>query len=152
MKALLVKDIKKFMNILLLGDDFDDFYVSEVVVKKEYSMHIDGRKSVSDGKETPRVSYKDLKPLVYEHLKGKELPELFRLVLCRDKAQMEGVSSEFAGSAVSDYILRAEYTKDGLIIVTGVSYESFTMDKDGEKAWDEYVRRFITNLGADFDE
>ena len=141
------------MNLLLASETFSGFGVAEVVLKKDYTMELDGTKASGDADGGRYVSYGDIRPLLFEHLKGSKLPSLFRVVLCRDAAQVLPLISKEPGSTmISLFLIRIEYTGETLDVISGVSYDTFSMEKDVERAWDDRVRNFLTAIEVDFDD
>ncbi|MCR4842274.1 MAG: DUF5721 family protein [Eubacterium sp.] len=125
------------MKKLLMTEAFDKFRVMEIEIKREYDLNI-------DGKDLP---YERLRPLMYQHLKGSELPHKVRVIF---KSDLSDELKERLGASpdtgVGALVLRVQYEEGALQAVTGVSYDRFSPDKDLENAWDKMSEAFIDGL------
>jgi hypothetical protein len=141
MIVLEIENIKMFMSKLLVGDLFDQFHVGNCEVTTFVDIHIDGRRHDSwyDTGEKPedstgQVTWHELKPVLYQLIKGKKTPEKMRLDFCHYMANGD------VGS------LRVEYDREGLKVYTGYMQKEFSLDKQKQQEWDDYCEKFITKV------
>lgn len=147
MTALHITDVKLFMNLLFSGDAFDRFLFVEGDVATSISYHLEGKTNYSffteeELEELKVEEYQDwlsTKPIVLQMIKGKRLPVSMKLVL--KKAGREDIT----------YLLNIRYDSANLILVTGISRTAFTLDKSGEKEWDDNVGAFLKKNGICFE-
>ncbi len=135
------KSIKGFMNTLLLSDIFDVFLVSDAVIKKDYQMTLDGNS----------VPYGKIRPLLFAHIKGEQVPKLFRLTLYKpaETDLLNKLGFDQNMTRISAFVLRLDYDGERARVVTGVSYSAFSMEKDLEKAWDKQALNFMEENGIE---
>ena len=97
-------------------------------------------------------SWKSLKPICYSLIRGKRLPESFRIVfLMPPSARDRFVSGRVPGLSpdqVGGLYINVQYENHEMICVTGTSMKQFTMDRTLENEWDENVRKFLRKNGV----
>lgn len=151
MIALALTEVRSFMNTLLMKDTFDRFFLEEAFIKKEYTVSIEGRTSDL----SPYLPYGKMRPILMEHMKGEKVPDLLRITLeYPATAQMVArlTGGDDTQTKIKEFLMRIEFDAHGLRLVTGVSYETFSMEKDLEKAWDESVKRFLNEEDVAYEE
>lgn len=148
MTALKVTDIKAFMGLLFSGTAFDNFMFVEGDIDVAIGFHLDGKVNMTFFAEEELEALKieeyrtwgETKPIVREIIKGKRLPVSMKLVLKK------------AGQGDITYLLNIRFDNNNLLVVTGISRNVFTMDKFGEKEWDDNVRGFLKRNQVSFEE
>ena len=145
MIALHVTDIKNFMSQLFGGTAFDNFSFVEGDISVAVDYHIDGQinRAFFGDDEKPVAafqSWEQTKPIVTQMIKGKRLPVSMKLVLKKP------------GQGDLTYLLNIRFDNNNLLLVTGISHTVFTLDKTGEKEWDDNMRGFLTRSGIEFEE
>ena len=95
MIALQVQDIKSFMSKLLIGTDFDAFWLSEATVTTSITYTLDGllHPDFFDTQEAELLQaegreytlWKDIKPFCFSIMKGKKTPLHFKIVFMLSK-------------------------------------------------------------------
>ncbi|MCR4787590.1 MAG: DUF5721 family protein [Lachnospiraceae bacterium] len=157
MRSFTVKNPKKFMSALLAGDVFDDFLLCEALIKTYNTFSIDGRiiPEYFDDYEFgyEYSSWKDIRPICFELIKGKILPVsfLFVMQLKPDKAKeimLEEVSSSSI-EQIKGLTLNIKYQNGTITVVTATSLNSFIPDKAPDNVWDSYMSDFL-KLRYDF--
>ncbi len=155
MIALEVADVGDFMQKFLKGSVFDRFYLVEGEVATGATFHIDGKlNSAYFGSDEAEIMegrtlslWSEIKPIVYDLMKGKKLPVAFHFVLqlscenCRwllEKYHRQDLENQLAG-----LYLNIRYQEHQLTCVTGLSYKTFVMDKTMEHVWDDTARQFM---------
>ena len=160
MIAVKCPEVKEFMNHLLRFDTFDDFELVEATVMKDYTVTLDGKLNREYYTEEERqerglseaqyIPYGDLRPVLFEHIKGKRTPLLMKLTLSMPKEKALGLlrGENFSQeSQISQYLLQIRYDGNGLYVTTGVNYTTFSMEKNLEHEWDHYVPEFLKSQG-----
>ncbi len=144
MIVLKVENIKDFMAQLVTGEMFDKFHVAECEVTTFVTIRIDGRRNDGwfDTDEKPvdtgrQVLWKQLRPVIFELIRGKKTPEVFKVDFCHYLGNGD------AGS------LRMQYEKGELFLYTGYMQKEFSMDKAGQQTWDDNCRNFLREYGEE---
>lgn len=155
MVALRIGDIRTFTSQLFVREGFDGFFLREAQIVTYNSFTIDGRIRpgyyTKDEREIGHIgeysSWKTVRPVCYSLIRGKKLPESFRLEFALGPEDTEKVLKRAGGSwnpeAVKGLYLGVRYENGALFCVTGLSLGVFTMDKTLEYQWDETVKAFL---------
>ncbi len=144
MTALRVNDIKKFMELLLSGEAFDNFMFIEAEVGMAMDHRISGRINraffTSDENEIMGDGtyhmWTAAKESVRRTVSGKRLPVRMKIVL-----QKEGANGT--------QIINIRFDQSGLVVVTGFAQKGFDPDKQPERDWDKEAYEFLKGLGLD---
>lgn len=163
-----IKDIKDFMNKLLLKTNFDMFAVSEVTVMTYNSFVIDGhlQKGYYSDEEWQNLNgerfslWETIRPFCLQVIKGKKTPESFKIVLLlseKDKSNLldsyeELHAAGYRNDNVHGLYLNLKYENSELYITTGTSVAFFTVDKSLENIWAKYIKDFLAERAIDFEE
>ena len=160
MTALQIEEQKAFTENLFIGELFDRFLVREASFVTYNSFLIDGRvrqgyyseEELELQKIEEFSAWKVLKPFCYSLIRGKRLPESFRIVfLLPPEETARFVAAHGAGLAaeqVQGLYLNVQYENHGLTCITGVSLNVFSMDRALEREWDQAVREFLKKNGV----
>ena len=99
MIALQVQDVKDFMSRLLIGTDFDAFWLCEANVTTFVTYHIDGslHKEFFDSEQAEMLArtertfstWKEIKPFCFSIMKGKHTPLHFKIVFQLSRQNVE---------------------------------------------------------------
>ena len=150
-----VEELKPFMALLLRGELFDGWEVTEAKVETFFELSVNGRLK-KDFFEEPDTVQRDfakwgeVKEIFFQAIKGKRLPGMLRIVLAADRAWTEqilrecGKEKEEAGASL---YLNIRYNANGCQVISGVSHEGFTLDKTLESAWDVTLQEFLKKNG-----
>lgn len=166
MKTYKISHIKDFMNKLLLSDTFDYFLLEEGTVVTANIFQIDGhiqkdfytKEEQEDGTLCPYdfTLWKDIRPLCFQLIKGKRTPLSFKFVLLLFPVHMQKIleKGEFSdnGSLVKYFTLTVKYDGTNTMLITGLSTNTFLMDKTPEQLWDDAFRKFMDNRQISWDE
>lgn len=153
------------MNHLLKSELFDHFLLAEATIHGAISYSVDGHINreffdaeelaalTADGSEYLPFSY--FRPICYELIRGKHTPLYMKFVflLSRTNAEKTIVSAD-AGLTSEDLngiFLNLTFRDGHLVLTTGVSYRTFTLDRSFDNAWDTLAARFLSSHGIDFD-
>ena len=138
MIVLQIESIKAFMERMFCSDMFDRFHLKSCEVTTFVTFSLDGKRYDEwfDSEEKSRdsmglVTWKQVKPYVYEWIKGKKAPNKMKIDFCHY------MSNGDVGS------VRIQYEKETLLLFTGYMQKEFTLDKSVQRSWDENCKEFI---------
>lgn len=159
MIALKIEEQKIFTSGLFIGEIFDGFLVREAEVVTFNSFTIDGRvrhgyysdEELEENQIEEFSSWKVLKPFCFSLIKGKRLPESFRIVFMLSPDAKERFVEKHVPGLLPDQVgglyLNVHYENNEMTVITGTSMNMFTLDKTLENEWDESVRVFFQRHG-----
>ena len=155
MIALKAEDVKSFTSRLFVKEDFDSFWVKEVNIVTYNSFTMDGHTRqgyyTEEEREEQKIgefsSWKKLRPFCFSLIKGKKLPESFKIVLQLPPENTERFAASSGAGIEGDQIqglyLNIRYEEGELYCITGTALKFFTMDKTLDTQWDQAVRDFF---------
>ncbi len=171
MQAYTIREVRKFMSVLLASNVFDGFEVEECIIQTFVTFRIDGRfhpeffevagepaESVESGDSAEGESraegrggrgrafcaWEKLRPVCVALIKGHNTPLYMKFTL---KKAPEDIPELEKGSDISAMIVNIIY-KDGVLVVrSAVSSSEFTLDKGSEQSWDSYMGHFLSKAG-----
>ncbi len=157
MIALQVQDIKNFMSKLLIGTDFDAFWLSEATITTSTTYTIDGllHPDFFDTQEAEIIKnerreyalWKDIKPFCFSIMKGKKTPLHFKIVFMLSKKNTEkllfGNHVPLTLDDIFGLFVNFQYDGTHLTCTTGTSVKTFTLDKTLDHVWDELIQKFF---------
>lgn len=158
------EDKKNFIHQLLVDEMFDRFLCCKVTLHHNVDYHIDGHYNVdffdtdeqADKEGQMYASWAELKPVVYQMMKGKKLPLRFQIVLCCSTASIEqmlkNVSFPLSISQIEGLYVNINYKDESITITTGSAYTSFVLDKSLDFAFEKAVKQLIHNHNIVFTE
>lgn len=166
MIALRLSDKKTFMNQLLCSEIFDRFLLLEASVAKEATFSINGRlnasfytkeeldeQNLSDAKILP---YAKLRPICYQLIRGSHTPVSFKFILMLSPQNTANTllhsESGFTESDIKGIFLNLTFQNGQLLLTTGISYASFSMDHTLDQEWDLLVKKFLNKYAIAFEE
>lgn len=137
-------DIKKFMNFFLKEDKFDKFEVRSCELVTNVSYDIDCKLN-KDWYDTPPerdyCTWQELRPMVFELIKGKKKPKSMKFVLAVSKKANEKIHN----NALACF-LNIVFESDKVIVSTGTAQKEFSLDKSLELIWGEKIRERFEKL------
>lgn len=164
MVALKIEEQKIFTSGLFIGELFDQFLVREANIVTFNSFVIDGRvrqgyysdEELEENKIEEFSSWKAVKPFCFSLIRGKRLPESFRIVfMLSPDAKEKFVGNRIPGitpESVGGLYLNVLYENNEMTVVTGTSMNIFTLDKTLDREWDESVKKFLKKHGVIYEE
>lgn len=159
MIALQITELKTFMGMLLKNTTFDDFLLQEATLQMAISYVIDGHIHGEFFEEQERlegspdfISYGEVRPTLFELIKGKRTPLGLQLVLQLSPERStilfpDGLSNH----AIKGLILNIRYDGNKVIITSGINYASFSLDKTPELIWDEALMNMLSQANITFE-
>lgn len=153
MKNYEIEDIKTFMNELLVNEKYDSFYLYEIRLKTSLDYFISGKinRDFFDNAEELEdlheyIKWGDVKPTIFELIKGKRLPISFKIILMFNRENIERLiemnNLPIRPDDVSNLSMNIYYENGKLLVITGSSLKIFTLDKSLENIWDDTVGRY----------
>lgn len=140
-------DLKKFMNCLLREESFDIFRVHSCEVTTFCTFRTDGalnRDFFDEGTapEGGRCPWSVLRPVVFNIIKGKKLPKIFKLVLSVPEDKLPLLHEN-----CREAFLNISYENGKITFVTGTMQKEFKLDKAQDEAFESYIKKFFKKLG-----
>lgn len=153
MQSFRITDVKGFMAQLLTKDTFDDFLLVEATIHNRIAYVIDGHMA---GEEKRCIPYREVRPLCFDMIKGKQTPEYFQFVLqlsaeAKDKL-IEDSDVVLQSADVLSLSMNIRYQNNELNVMTGTSLRIFTVDRSLDQQWDQWVRQFLVTSNCTFEE
>ena len=143
------------MRTFLTEDMWDDWLLVKAQITGANTWDIDGRinrkyYAGSDETEVPAGSYSlwaDIRPFALSVIRGKRTPLSFMFIL-QPPAQL------YAEDAVSgsDRVCRIRFVEGSVLIASAISMNSFSMDKEPERAWDRDLSAFLGANSIGYEE
>lgn len=153
MIALHLTEIKDFMNKYLAGDLFQDFLLSEATIINGITYSIDGRLSKDASSELweqyPEgiISIKDIRPMLFQMVKGKQTPTYMKFVLSLSREQvltiMRQIQTPTPAENIGNLCVNITFQNQQILCTTGVSYSTFCKDKLLEAEWDRVFTLYL---------
>lgn len=158
MLALKITDIRDFTNKLFIGEVFDKFCLTEAAITTFNTFTIDGRlqKDFFDTDSLNKLTehgrthslWKDIRPFCWSVIRGKRTPLNFKIVLHLSRSGMEAALKNtdlgISPDLISGLFLNLQFKGGSLLCTTGISLQTFSMDKRPEQLWDDMILRFLT--------
>ncbi|MDD6212028.1 MAG: DUF5721 family protein [Clostridiales bacterium] len=146
MIALSIEDIRDFTSKLFLKETFDSFELVEADFNTDFSVSLDGHLTEPE-KGQCYAGWSRVKPLAFQVIKGNRLPHRFHIVLRLSDSNMANTikSTGFSYSVeeVGGLYINIQYQSRKLTVITGCSFQTFTLDRSLEKEWDRIMQRFL---------
>ena len=158
---------KDFMTKILATDIFDFFLVNEITIETYNTFNINGKinkefynDSALDDKAESSVNadkysnWSTLRPVCLNLIKGKRTPLGFKFVFYLDDAHKSKLISENEIGILPDQVvlgLNIKYANGEMILTTGTAYNIFTLDKELEKVWDNYIPGFLDKNNIEYE-
>lgn len=148
MLAFTINDTKAFMGLLLKSDTFDAFQFRQGELTTFISFSMDGHRNLDfysteeqEAALSRYISWEEIRPFVFQAIKGNKLPKSIKLVLSLPDQKLEHLPN------INAAFLNIFFRENALFCTTAVSQESFSLDKSSEKLWEEYVLKFFRKNG-----
>lgn len=161
MLALQITSTKNFMNRLLAGDAFDDFLLEEAMIRTAVDVTIDGHINTDfyppEERDAQHLPYplerwSDRRGLCFDLIKGRHTPLFFRFVLQLKPEKAAALLGEATDPAqVRALVLNIRYDGTKAILTTGVSYQTFVLQKEADHIWDQALCRHLDVQGIGYE-
>ena len=150
MISLKILEMNRFMGKLLKGENFDGFLLKEGFLRTSMEYRFQGRifPDYFDTEEQKQhqeeyTFWGEVKPFVFELVKGKRTPLAFSFTLLltkNDTTELLARRSLNMGEDSPSLFLQIRFEHGTGRIITGTARNTFTLDKSLDEAWDEEVR------------
>lgn len=156
MLALKIPDTRDFMKKILTQDIFDTFLLSEASVTTFTTWIVDGtwHPDYFSGDAPSALTWKMVRPLFFDIIKGRNTPASFRIVLkLADYNVINLLNSSpvsLKSEEVAGLFLNISYSGEELILTTGTSLKTFTLDKSLDRIWDGMILKFLESRAVMF--
>lgn len=161
MQALQIPDIRDFMSHLLTKETFDAFNLSEgtITTFTEFSItgtyYPDYYELEQDLYPQDALTWKQVRPIAFQIVKGKHTPRQFKLVLRLADYNVEKLlrqsSLNINASELAGLFLNLYYNGKTLTATTGTAFRTFSLDKSVDHAWDQMVQKFFRHHQITFE-
>jgi len=164
MIALSFPDIRMTTARLFTGEDFDSFLVSELSLSTLCTFQVDGHiaKDYYSAEELEAmpdqtfVAWKYLRPFLYQLIRGKRMPEQFRIVFRLAGYNVEKFLKQtglpYRPEDVGGLFLNLRYAAGTLTAYTGTSLNVFDLSKNLDAEWERMVKSFFRQKQIPFVE
>ena len=137
-----IPEVKPFMAQLLKGETFDGFCLHTAQIVTYASFLIEGNRvekyySPEEMPEGKYCTWKEIKPLVFQLVRGNKLPVSMKFVfflLETQTAAFPNASALFLNLVFSNGKVRG---------TTAVAQTSFSLQKDTDIAWEAWIKDFF---------
>ncbi len=161
MIAIKINHQKDFMSKLLATSLFDNFLAEEITIDTFNTFKIDGRihkdfykySDYTISEQTSNQVYSKwsiLRPICLSLIKGKQTPLGFKFILQLDSNYKDDIFKNYDLAISPDAFtpcININFSAGVVTVITGISYSSFSLDKEPEKAWDKYIPSFLESNG-----
>lgn len=140
MLAFTVFDTKKFMAQLLKGAVFDQFTFRQGEIYSFATFTINGAKEeslITEEDAEPYCLWADIKPFVFETVKGKKSPRSMKLIFSLPKEKIERYPN------AKTVFLNLLFREGTLLCTTSLTEETFSLEQKATKLWDEDILNFF---------
>ncbi len=154
MKQFEIEETGKFMSELLTGERYDSFYLFEARIKTGIDYNINGKINKdffdSDDRDIMAaeeyIDWKNIKPTVYELIKGDKLPLSLKLILMFNRENITRLAEmnnlPISENDIGALFFNVLYEKGKLTVTTGTSVKTFSLDKTLDHVWDDTVEKY----------
>lgn len=153
MISLKILEMNRFMGKLLKGENFDGFLLKEGFLRTNIEYRFQGQlfaeyfdTSEQEKLEEKYVYWGELRPTVFELIKGKRTPLAFSFTLLMTKNDTTGLLARRQVNLGEDspfLFLQIRFEHGAGHIVTGTARNTFSLDKSLEEAWDSEVKQLL---------
>ncbi len=155
MRSFEITNIKGFMNSLFKEEIFDEFESRGIIIdtfthfeiscSAEQELAPENEQSDPETKKQVFCSWKELKNIVFLIIKGKEKPKKLKILLAANVSLREGLNKNAAA-----LFLNINYVGQNVVLTTGSSQKQFSLDRELETVWDEYVKEYLQKNNFEF--
>lgn len=157
MFAQTIEDKKEFTKHLFIEDTFDYFLLCKANFHHNIDYTIDGKLNANffDSEDQDAINYqkyvywKEVKPLLFQMIKGKRSPLAFQIVFSVTPKQITHLIEKnhlsIDASTVEGLYLNINFSNQELLATSGISLSIFSLDRSLEQVWEENLTDFFTH-------
>ena len=156
MISLKLLEMNRFMAKLLKSEAFDSFLLKEGFLRTNMEYRFQGHVFAEyfDNEEREKlieeyVLWSEIKPVVFELIKGKRTPLAFSFTLLLTQRTVQEFLERYDVSVGEDrpsLYLQIRFEHGMGRVVTGTARNTFTLDKSLEEAWDTEAVRLLQQM------
>ncbi len=156
MISLKILEMNRFMGKLLKAENFDGFLLKEGVLRTNIEYRFQGQLYTEyyDTEEQEKLEERyiywgELRPTVFELIKGKRTPLAFSFTLLltkNDTAALLAKRQVKVGEDSPSLFLQIRFEHGTGHIVTGTARNTFTLDKSLDEAWDAEIKMLMKGM------
>ena len=145
--------MNRFMGKLLKGENFDGFLMKEGFLRTNIEYRFQGQLFAEyfDTAEQERLDEKyvywgELRPTIFELIKGKRTPLAFSFTLLFTKNDTTALLARRqvnVGEDSPSMFLQIRFEHGTGRMITGTARNTFTLDKSLDEAWDAEVKQLM---------
>lgn len=153
MISLKILEMNRFMGKLLKGENFDGFLLKEGFLRTNMEYRFQGQLFAEyfDTAEQEKLAERyvywgELRPTIFELIKGKRTPLAFSFTLLLTKAATTELLARRAVNVGEDspsLFLQIRFEHGTGRMITGTARNTFTLDKALDEAWDVEVKQLF---------
>lgn len=153
MISLKILEMNRFMGKLLKGENFDGFLLKEGFLRTNIEYRFQGQlfseyydTSEQEKLEERYVYWGELRPTIFELIKGKRTPLAFSFTLLLTKqatTELLARRTVNVGEDSPSLFLQIRFEHGTGRIITGTARNTFTLDKSLDEAWDAEVKQLF---------
>ena len=153
MISLKILEMNRFMGKLLKGENFDGFLLKEGFLRTNIEYRFQGQLFIDyfDTEEQEKLEEKyvywgELRPTVFELIKGKRTPLAFSFTLLLTKNDTTALLARRqvnVGEDSPSLFLQIRFDHGVGHMVTGTARNTFSLDKSLDEAWDAEVQQLM---------
>ena len=164
MLALTLSSLKDATSHLFTQSTFDCFDVLTVTISSYITFSMDGHLNTAFFEDSEDLdahrpdklcSWKRLRPICFSIIKGKQPPVSFQITLFLDRDKAASLFSDDLLSQNQDidgFTLHLSYRNRTLTLSTGTVFARFSLDRDSERLWDQYILAWAKKQQLFFEE
>ena len=166
MLALTLSSLKDATSHLFAQATFDCFDMLTATISSYITFSMDGHLNAAffEGAENSDsdvpaqnklCSWKRLRPICFSIIKGKQPPVSFQITLFLDRDKAAALFSDALLSQNQDidgFTLHFSYRNHTLTLSTGTVFARFSLDRDSERLWDQYILTWAKKQPLSFEE
>ena len=153
MISLKILEMNRFMGKLLKGENFDGFLLKEGFLRTNIEYRFQGHllaeyfdTAEQEKLEEKYIYWGELRPTIFELIKGKRTPLAFSFTLLlskTDTTELLARRSVNVGEDSPSLFLQIRFEHGTGRIITGTARNTFTLDKSLDEAWDAEVKQLL---------
>lgn len=152
MLSLSVLNVRHFMGTLLKSELFDEWSANKVNILTFTNFDINCKVNTqfysADEQELitdTYIKWEEIKSIVVSIIKGNKQPTSMKIVLSYPLTNLTEVDI----SNLSGVYLNVHFENSKITLTTGISQNTFSIDKSLETYWEEYCNNFLVNNGIE---